>query len=101
MNKVLSILVMFLIVAGAAVFAAGEQEASEDRAYTIATVVKVDEIAWFDRLREGVEAFGAETGHDTFLLGPSQADAAQQVRIVEDLIAQGVDAITIVPLANI
>ena len=67
--------------------------------YSIATVVKVDGIAWFDRMRDGVKQFGDETGHDTWMLGPSQADAAAQVQIVENLIAQGVDAIAIVPFS--
>ena len=99
MTKILSIVIVLSSFIGGALFAGGEQDAGEDRAYTIATVVKVDGIAWFDRMREGVEEFGAASGHDTFLLGPSQADAAEQVRIVEDLIAQGVDAITIVPFS--
>ena len=63
------------------------------------TVVKVDGIAWFDRMREGVKQFGDDTGHDTWMVGPSQADAAAQVQIVENLIAQGVDAICIVPFS--
>ena len=99
MTRILNIAVILSILIGGALFANGEQEQEEDRTYTIATVVKVDGIAWFDRMREGVEEFGEETGHDTFLLGPSQADAAEQVRIVEDLIAQGVDAIAIVPFS--
>jgi len=70
-----------------------------DKTYTIATVVKVDGIAWFDRMRVGVEAYGEETGYDTFLQGPSKADAAEQVRIIEELIAQGVDAICVVPFS--
>ena len=70
-----------------------------DDSYTIATVVKIDGIAWFDRMRVGVEEYGAKTGYDTFLLGPSKADAAEQVRIIEDLIAQGVDAICVVPFS--
>jgi simple sugar transport system substrate-binding protein len=67
--------------------------------FTMATVVKVDGIAWFDRMREGVKQFKADTGHDTWMVGPSQADAAAQVQIVESLIAQGVDAICIVPFS--
>jgi simple sugar transport system substrate-binding protein len=67
--------------------------------YTIATVVKVDGIAWFDRMRAGVKQFKADTGHDTWMVGPSQADAAAQVQIVENLIAQKVDAICIVPFS--
>ncbi len=69
------------------------------KTYTIATVVKVDGIAWFDRMREGVKQFKADTGQDTFEVGPSSADAAAQVEIVENLIAQGVDAICIVPFS--
>lgn len=66
---------------------------------TIATVVKVDGIAWFDRMRVGVAQFGKDQGHDTWMVGPSQADAAAQVQLVESLIAQGVDAICIVPFS--
>ncbi|SOD98269.1 autoinducer 2 ABC transporter substrate-binding protein [Caenispirillum bisanense] len=69
------------------------------KTYSIATVVKVDGIAWFDRMRDGVKQFGADTGHDTWMVGPSQADAAAQVQLVENLIAQGVDAIAIVPFS--
>lgn len=70
-----------------------------DNTYTIATVVKVDGIAWFDRMRDGVAQFGEDTGHDTWMVGPSQADAAAQVQLIENLIAQGVDAITVVPFS--
>ncbi|QRZ16193.1 autoinducer 2 ABC transporter substrate-binding protein (plasmid) [Paracoccus methylovorus] len=71
----------------------------DDKKYTIATVVKVDGIAWFDRMRDGVDQFKADTGHDVWMIGPSQADAAAQVQIIENLIAQGVDAITVVPFS--
>jgi simple sugar transport system substrate-binding protein len=67
--------------------------------YVIATVVKVDGIAWFETMREGVEAFGEDTGHSVFLLGPAKADAAEQVQIIEGLIAQQVDAICVVPFS--
>jgi len=67
--------------------------------YTIATVVKLDGIAWFDRMKEGVKRFAKETGHRCLQLGPSQADAALQVQIIEDLIAQGVNAICVVPFS--
>ena len=69
------------------------------KTYTIATVVKVDGIAWFDRMREGVKEFKADTGQDAYEVGPSQADAAAQVEIIENLIAQGVDAICVVPFS--
>ena len=67
--------------------------------YTIATVVKVDGIAWFDRMRVGCKQFKDDTGNDTWMVGPSQADAAAQVQIIENLIAQKVDAICVVPFS--
>nr|WP_321985389.1 autoinducer 2 ABC transporter substrate-binding protein [uncultured Lichenicoccus sp.] len=73
--------------------------AKATKKYSIATVVKVDGIAWFDRMRVGVKQFGADNGHDTWMVGPSQADAAAQVQIVETLIGQGVDSICIVPFS--
>jgi simple sugar transport system substrate-binding protein len=65
--------------------------------YTLATVVKLIGVAWFDRMEEGVIEFGEDHGVTTFQQGPAQADAAQQVAVLEDLIAQGVDAINVVP----
>lgn len=71
----------------------------DDKKYTIATVVKVDGIAWFDRMRDGVDQFKSDTGNDVWMVGPSQADAAAQVQIIENLIAQNVDAINVVPFS--
>ncbi len=72
---------------------------STGKKFAIATVVKVDGIAWFDRMREGVKQFKDNTGQDTWMVGPSQTDAAAQVQIIENLIAQGVDAICVVPFS--
>ena len=70
-----------------------------EKKYTIATVGKVDGVAWFDRMREGADKYGADTGHTTFMQSPAQADAAQQVQIIEGLIAQKVDAMCVVPFS--
>jgi len=67
--------------------------------FVIATVVKVDGIAWFEEMRKGVKKFGEETGNRVFLQGPARADAAEQVQIIETLIAQQVDAICVVPFS--
>jgi simple sugar transport system substrate-binding protein len=109
MNKLLSSLVVAGTLLAAPAFAEdavpkpeGIQTFTSDatgKTYSIATVVKVDGIAWFDRMRDGVKQFGSDTGHDTWMVGPSQADAAAQVQLVENLIAQGVDAICIVPFS--
>jgi simple sugar transport system substrate-binding protein len=75
------------------------RRAATGRRYTMVTVVKVDGIAWFDRMRAGVEQFGRDTGHDVRMVGPSQADAAAQVQLIDNLISQGVDAICVVPFS--
>lgn len=98
MKRVLLAVLVLLVSFGTLAFA-GDQEAEDDGVYTIATVVKLDGIAWFDRMRVGVNEFADETGHDCFLVGPSESDAAAQVKIIEDLIAQGVDALCVVPFS--
>lgn len=65
---------------------------------TFVTVVKIAGINWFNRMEEGVKQFGADYGVNASLVGPAQADAAQQIPIIEDLIAQGVDALCVVPM---
>jgi len=46
-------------------------ESKPSSGYTIATVVKVDGIDWFEQMRDGGKRFGRETGHDCFLVGPA------------------------------
>ena len=66
---------------------------------TIATVVKITGETWFNRMEDGVKAFGASTpGVATAQYGPPKADAALQTKIIDDLIAKKVDAITVVPM---
>jgi len=91
--------IVLLALALAALVPAAGSAAAKKSKYTIATVVKVDGIAWFDRMREGVVKFGKDTGNETFELGPAKADAAEQVKIIEGLIAQKVDAICVVPFS--
>lgn len=64
--------------------------------FTMGVVVKVD-VPWFDRLNEGLQKYAAEHGCTINLYAPSTPDASQQVAIIEDLIAQKVDVIGIVP----
>ncbi|MEM8851098.1 MAG: autoinducer 2 ABC transporter substrate-binding protein [Pseudomonadota bacterium] len=63
------------------------------------TVVKIDGIAWFNRMREGVDEYAAETGMNARLVGPAEADPQQQAALIEDMIAQGVDALLVVPMS--
>ncbi|WP_284948187.1 substrate-binding domain-containing protein [Acidisoma cladoniae] len=63
----------------------------------IAVVVKIGGIPWFNAMEVGIKRAGAETGTDAWMVGPTQADAAQQVAAIEDLIARKVDVIGVVP----
>jgi len=65
--------------------------------YEIAVVVKIGGIPWFNRMEVGVKDAASELGVNAYQIGPSDADPAQQVKIIEDLIAKGVDAICVVP----
>ena len=62
------------------------------------TVVKIAGINWFIRMEEGVVAWGKEHVVNATLVGPAQADAAQQIPIIEDLIAKKVDALCVIPM---
>ena len=66
---------------------------------SIATVVKTAGINWFARMEVGVRQFGRDKGVRAFQQGPDRADAALQVRIVDDLIASKVDALCVVPMS--
>ena len=66
---------------------------------TIVTVVKVLGETWFTRMAEGVTAYGKDhPGVETSEIGPAKADAAQQVHLIEDLVARKVSAIAVVPM---
>ncbi len=77
-------------------FAAGQKDTSKGT-YEIATVVKITGIPWFNRLEVGVKQAGKDLGVNAYQIGPADADPAQQVKMVEDLINKGVDAICITP----
>lgn len=79
--------------------APAEEEAApaEEGELVFASVVKSIAFNWFLRLETGVLDFGEDYGVKAFMEGPSQVDSAAQVAIIEDLIAQGVNAICNVP----
>jgi len=66
---------------------------------SIVTVVKVTGENWFTRMHEGVAAYAADNAQvSTSQVGPAKADAAQQARMIEDLVARNVSAIAVVPM---
>jgi len=72
-------------------------KAEEKKPYEIAVVVKITGIPWFNVVETGVKRAATELGVNAYQTGPAQADPAQQVKVVEDLVAKGVDAIAVVP----
>lgn len=66
--------------------------------FTIAIVPKDATNPWFVRMEEGVKRFAADTGLDVYQRGPAETDATMQAQVIQDLIAQGVDAIGVVPV---
>ncbi|WP_175962237.1 substrate-binding domain-containing protein [Burkholderia pyrrocinia] len=86
------------VCAGVAAFAlaTGIASASPDKP-VIGVVVKIGGIPWFNAMDAGIRKRGEQLGVKAFMVGPTSADPALQVRAIEDLIAQKVDVIGVVP----
>lgn len=65
--------------------------------YEIAVVAKVTGIPWFNRMETGVNEAAKKLDVNAYQTGPSTPDPAQQVKVIEDLIAKNVNAIIVVP----
>jgi simple sugar transport system substrate-binding protein len=64
--------------------------------YTMVSIPKL-RATWFDRLEVGLKKAGAEYGINVSQQAPAAADEAQQVRLLEDAINQGNNALLVVP----
>lgn len=112
-KRLLSILAIFLIGAlivscAPATEAPVEDPVAEEPTEEEPVVEETDELVfahvvksigdtWFVRYEEGVKRFEEDYGITSFMEGPSQPDSAQQVAVINDLIAQGVDVLVNVP----
>src|SRR5580693_9241073 len=63
----------------------------------VPVVVKIAAIPWFAALEKGIKEAGKDTGLNAYMVGPNTAVPAQQVRLVEDLVAKKVKVIAVVP----
>ena len=63
----------------------------------VPVVVKIAGIPWFSAMEKGIAEAAKETGLNAYMVGPTTADPAQQVRLVEDLVAKKVKLIAVVP----
>jgi simple sugar transport system substrate-binding protein len=96
-KKILCTALVILSIAGS-LFAAGakqDQQAASGK-YTMVAIPKLRS-AWFDDYEVGVLKAGKDFGINTYMQAPAAADEAQQVRIIEDAINQGVNAVLVVP----
>lgn len=101
-SRWIALLLVFALVASLFIGCAGstEEPAAEpsgDEPYEIAVVVKIIGIPFFNVMEDGVKKAAEEFGVNAYVTGPTDADPAQQVKIIEDLITKGVDAIVVVP----
>ncbi|MEQ5841305.1 substrate-binding domain-containing protein [Paraburkholderia acidicola] len=90
-----------MLCAGVVAFAAfalstGVASASPDHP-VIGIVVKIGGIPWFNAMEAGIKKRADQLGVKAFMVGPTSADPALQVRAIQDLIAQHVDVIGVVP----
>ncbi|MBW3084725.1 hypothetical protein KEM60_00914 [Austwickia sp. TVS 96-490-7B] len=67
------------------------------RAGAYVNVVKLTGIAWFDRMKVGVDEFAKESGAQAVQAGPATDSPEQQVSIIQGLIAQKPAGMGIVP----
>ena len=65
---------------------------------TMTTVCKIIGVPYFTLLGNGLEEAGKKFGIDSTMIGPAQVDPAQQVRLVEDVIAKKVNVLGLIPL---
>lgn len=98
MKKVFSMVLILALALTAFAFAGASAEG--EQTYRIANLVKQIGSAWYQRQQLGLDAINEEYDNvECFMVGPETADAALQVQMMEDLIAQGVDAIVVVPIS--
>lgn len=68
-----------------------------DKKFTIAIIPKLVGIPYFTQTGEGAEKAAKDMGVEVIYTGPTKADAAEQVKMIEDLINKGVNAIAVAP----
>lgn len=101
MKKALKLCVVALLLVSALSVSAQSlpgKSSKPSKDWKIALVPKDSTNAWFVRMEVGVKQFAKDTGLNAFQKGPAKTDAAMQVQVIQDLIAQGVDAICVVPV---
>lgn len=95
-NRVLTVLLL-LVVCLSFTWANGSKESAGSDEITIVVMPKLVGIPYFNASEVGALQAGKDLGINVIYTGPTTADAAEQVRMLEDLISKGVDAICVAP----
>lgn len=96
MKKLLALLLAVAMVFS--MVACGGEKKGDDK-FEIVVVPKDSSNPWFVRMDTGVKEYAAAHPElNVYQKGTDQIDATLQAQLVEDLIAQGVDAICVVPV---
>lgn len=97
MKRLVVLLVVLIAFLAPVVLFAGGAAAAEEGDWEIVLIGKLEH-PMFDNTFIGMEKAAKELGGmKVTMVNPAEADAAQQVALVEDQIAKGVDAILVVP----
>ena len=97
MKKLLALLLAVAMVFSLVACGGGEKKG--DDKFEIVVVPKDSSNPWFVRMDVGVKEYAeAHPELNVYQKGTDQIDATLQAQLVEDLIAQGVDAICVVPV---
>lgn len=106
MKKILGLITSVMLVgallagcvsSGASGNSSEKQSKGDNDKIKIAVVPKLIGIPYFNSSEEGAIQAGKDLGVEVIYTGPTEADAAQQVKVIEDLISQNVDAIAVAP----
>jgi simple sugar transport system substrate-binding protein len=76
---------------------AASPQGNSGKKLKIAVVPKLIGIPYFNASETGALKAGKDLGVEVIYTGPTQADAAQQVKVIEDLISRKVDVIAVAP----
>ena len=97
MKKMLALLLAVAMIFSMVACGAGEKKG--DDKFEIVVVPKDSSNPWFVRMDTGVKEYAAAHPElNVYQKGTDQIDATLHAQLVEDLIAQGVDAICVVPV---
>ena len=95
-KRVLAVLILTVFCL-AGVWANGSKETKGSDEVTIVVMPKLVGIPYFNASETGAIQAGKDLGVNVIYTGPTTPDAAEQVRMLEDLISKGVDAICVAP----